>query len=49
MCFSSKDMMDLFGNDEKFKLEYTSDKVEDTSTINKPEDNDNEFKSNIKI
>lgn len=49
MCFSSKDMMDLFGNDEKFKLEYTSEEVEDTSTINKLEDDDNKFKSNIKI
>lgn len=48
MCFSSKDMMNLFGNDKDFKLEDDSDKVEDTSTINKPEE-DNGFKSTIKI
>ena len=48
MCFSTKDIMCLFGNDEDFKLEDDSDKVDDTSTINKPEE-DKGFKSNIKI
>lgn len=48
MCFSTKDIMGLFGNDEDFKLEDDSDKVDDTSTINKPEE-DKSFKSNIKI
>ena len=48
MCFSTKDIMGLFGNDEDFKLEDDSDKGDDTSTINKPEE-DKSFKSNIKI
>lgn len=48
MCFSPKDIMDLFGNDKDFKLEDNSDKVDDTSTINKSKE-DNSFKSNIKI
>lgn len=48
MCFSTKDIMGLFGNDEDFKLEDDSDKVDDTSTINKLEE-DKSFKSNIKI
>ena len=48
MCFSTKDIMGLFGNDEDFKLEDDSDKVDDTSPINKPEE-DKSFKSNIKI
>ena len=48
MCFSTKDIMSLFGNDEDFKLADDSDKVDDTSTINKSEE-DNSFKSNIKI
>lgn len=48
MCFSTKDMFSLFGNDKDFKLEDDSDKVDDTSTINTSEE-DNSFKSNIKI
>lgn len=48
MCFLTKDMLSLFGNDKDFKLEDDSDKVNDTSTINKSEE-DNRFKSNIKI
>lgn len=48
MCFSTKDIMGLFGNDKDFKLEDDSDKVDDTSTINKSEENKS-FKSNIKI
>ena len=48
MCFSTKDIIGLFGNDEDFKLEDDSDNVDDTSTINKPEE-DKSFKSNIKI
>lgn len=48
MCFSTKDIMDLFGDDEDFKLEDNSDKVDNISTINKSEE-DNSFKSNIKI
>lgn len=48
MCFSTKDIMCLFGNDEDFKLEDDSDKVDDTPTINKSEE-DKSFKSNIKI
>ena len=48
MCFSTKDIMGLFRNDEDFKLEDDSDNVDDTSTINKPEE-DKSFKSNIKI
>lgn len=48
MCFLTKDMLSLFGNDEDFKLEDDSDKVDNTSTINKSEE-DNGFKSNIKI
>lgn len=48
MCFSTKDIMGLFGNDEDFKLEDDSDKVDDISTINKSEE-DKSFKSNIKI
>lgn len=48
MCFSTKDIMGLFGNDEDFKLEDDSDKVDDTSTINKSEEYKS-FKSNIKI
>lgn len=48
MCFSTKDIMGLFGNDEDFKLEDDSDKVDDTSAINKSEEDKN-FKSNIKI
>lgn len=35
-------------NDKDFKLEDDSDKVDDTSTINKSEE-DKSFKSNIKI
>ena len=48
MCFLTKDMLSLFGNDKDFKLEDDSDKVDNTSTINKSEE-DNSFKSNIKI
>ena len=48
MCFLTKDMLSLFGNDKDFKLEDDSDKVDDTATINKS-DEDNSFKSNIKI
>ena len=48
MCFSTKDIMGLFGNDEDFKLEDDSDKGDDTSPINKSEE-DKSFKSNIKI
>lgn len=48
MCFSTKDIMGLFGNDEDFKLEDDSDKVDDTSTTNNSEEY-NSFKSNIKI
>ena len=62
MCFSTKDIMSLFGNDAKSRTEYgivnlndedfkladDSDKVDDTSTINKSEE-DNSFNSNIKI
>lgn len=48
MCFLTKDMLSLFGNDKDFKLEDDSDKIDDTSTINKSEE-DNGFKSNIKI
>lgn len=48
MCFLTKDILSLFGNDKDFKLEDDSDKVDDTSTINKSEE-DNGFKSNIKI
>lgn len=48
MCFLTKDMLSLFGNDKDFKLEDDSDKVDDTSTINKSEE-DNNFKSHIKI
>lgn len=48
MCFLTKDMLSLFGNDKDFKLEDNSDKVDDISTINKSEE-DNSFKSNIKI
>lgn len=48
MCFLTKDMLSLFGNDKDFKLKDDSDKVDDTSTINKSEE-DNNFKSHIKI
>lgn len=48
MCFSTKDIMGLFGSDKDFKLEDDSDKVDDISTINKSEE-DKSFKSNIKI
>ena len=48
MCFLTKDMLSLFGNDKDFKLEDDSDKVNDISTINKSAE-DNSFKSNIKI
>lgn len=48
MCFLTKDMLSLFGNDKDFKLEDDSDKVDNNFTINKSED-DNSFKSNIKI
>lgn len=48
MRFSAKDIIGLFGNNEDFKLEDDSDKVDDTSTINKSEE-DKSFKSNIKI
>lgn len=48
MCFLTKDMLSLFVNDKDFKLEDDSDKVDDTSTINKSEE-DKSFKSNIKI
>lgn len=48
MCFSAKDIIGLFENDKDFKLEDDSDNVDDTSTINKPEE-DKSFKSNIKI
>lgn len=48
MCFLTKDMLRLFGNDKDFKLKDDSDKVDDTSTINKSEE-DKSFKSNIKI
>lgn len=48
MCFLTKDILSLFGNDKDFKLEDDSDKVDDTSTINKSEE-DNNFKSHIKI
>lgn len=39
MCFSTKDIIGLFGNDKDFKLEDDSDKSEE----------DKSFKSNIKI
>ena len=48
MCFSTKDIIGLFGNNKDFKLEDDSDEADDTSTINKSEE-DNGFKSNIKI
>lgn len=48
MCFSTKDIIGLFGNDKDFKLEDDSNNVDNTPTINKSEE-DKSFKSNIKI